>query len=257
MKTIDKNRLRETLIKLGIKPGAGLLVHSAVQYLGTPVGGIAMYFDTIDEIIQTSRAGTLCVPAFNFAFARGSDYDALTTPSEGMGAFSEFVRTHPGTRRTLHPMQSLAVIGNHAVDITSRDTHSAFDQGSAFERILELDFELLLLGADIQAVSLVHYSEQRLPVPYRYWKEFHGRIKTGAGWEQRSYRMFVRDLKHNPVLNLRPIQQELEKRSLWRSLPVNYGQVSACKLVDFVSATDTLLQADPWALVEKVDAKIS
>jgi len=193
--------------------------------------------------------GTLVVPTFNFAFARGEPYDPMTTPSAGMGAFSEYVRQLPEARRTPHPMQSLAVIGRHTDDLASRDTPSAFDPGSAFERLLQLDFKLLLLGADIQAVSMLHYSEQRARVPYRYWKDFSGQVKTAQGWQELSYRMFVRDLEIDAHIQLYPVQARLEQRDLWHSVPLNYGQVAACRLVDFVAAVDEFLARDPWSLV--------
>ncbi len=196
-----------------------------------------------------SHAGTVAVPAFNFAFARGEPYDPLTTPSVGMGAFSEYVRQRPAALRTPHPMQSLAVIGAHAVDLASRDTPSAFDPGSVFERLLDLDFKLLLLGADIQAVSMLHYSEQRAHVPYRYWKEFRGPVKTPSGWQERSYRMFVRDMEVDARIELYPVQAVLQQRGLWASARLNYGEISLCRLADFVAVVDEFLARDPWSLV--------
>jgi aminoglycoside 3-N-acetyltransferase len=149
-------------------------------------------------------------------------------------------------------MQSLAVIGKWAGDLAARDTPSAFDTGSAFERMLELDFKLLLLGADIQAVSMVHYSEQRAQVPYRFWKDFTGPVRepnSRHGQVIKTYRMFVRDLAIDPKLDLSPIQKDLEKRGRWHSVGINYGNISTCRLSDFVKETDELLHADPWILV--------
>jgi aminoglycoside 3-N-acetyltransferase len=172
-----------------------------------------------------------------------------------MGIFSEFVRQLTGARRTPHPLQSLAVVGRYAGDLSSRDTPSAFDPGSAFERMVELGFKLLLLGADIQAVSMLHYSEQRARVPYRYWKDFTGLVRSGQGWQTRTYRMFVRDLRADPRIELYPVQALLEARSQWMSVPLNYGQISTCRLADFVAAVDQFLKKDPWSLViNRVDA---
>lgn len=285
MKSVSFEQIVEALGDVGVEAGDGLLVHSAVQYLGVPTGGLDMYLQAIlstisppasrtthhesritDHAPRTSHSalrtsprtshpaprtfsGTLAVPAFNFAFARGEPYDPLSTPSAGMGAFSEYVRQLPQALRTSHPMQSLAVIGRYACDLADRDTPSAFDPGSAFERMLELDFKLLLLGADIQAVSMLHYSEQRARVPYRYWKDFSGQVKTPQGWEARTYRMFVRDLDIDAHIELYPVQARLEQRGLWRSTPLNYGQVASCRLVDFVAALDEFLAQDPWSLV--------
>jgi len=257
MLEITQEQILKALGEIGIRHGDGLLVHSALQFLGRPAGGIKIYYTALCNLLDngsegpahTLTHGTVAVPAFNFAFAKGERYDQANTPSVDMGAFSEFIRLLPGAQRTSHPMQSLAIVGRYAAELSERDTPSAFDPGSAFERMLELDFKLLLLGADIQAVSMLHYSEQRAQAPYRYWKEFNGKIRTSAGWQTRTYRMYVRDLELDPQIELYPVQKSLEKRRQWSSVSINYGAISTCRLVDFVAATDELLASDPWSLV--------
>lgn len=268
MRQVTQEQVVAALKAVGIVRGDGLLVHSALQFLGQPAGGVELYFHALCAVLEGSeisqvqlpgtwsptpvsqlRIGTLAVPTFNFAFARGEPYDPKTTASRGMGTFSEYVRMLPGALRTPHPMQSLAVIGRHAADLASWDTPSAFDPGSAFERMLELDFKLLLLGADIQAVALLHYSEQRFNVPYRYWKDFTGPVNTPAGWQMRTYRMFVRDLGIDPKIELYAVQDLLEARGQWRSQALNYGRISSCRLVDFTAVVDEFLERDPWFLV--------
>jgi aminoglycoside 3-N-acetyltransferase len=247
MQAVTQEQVTTCLKALGIVPGDGLLVHSALQFLGRPVGGLKMYLQAIREVIGAD--GTLVVPTFNFGFARGESFDPRSTPSQGMGAFSELVRQLPGAQRTTHPLQSIAVIGRYAFDLASRDTASAFDPGSAFERMLELDFKLLLLGADSRAVSMFHYCERRAKVPYRYWKDFTGPVNTPSGWQTRTYRMFVRDLDLNPQLTLDPVVEYMESLGQWRSQPLNYGQVTVCNLKDFVAAADIFLTKDPRSLV--------
>jgi aminoglycoside N3'-acetyltransferase len=248
MQEVTKDQVVACLTSLGVCPGDGLLVHSAVQYLGLPRGGVGMYLEAIQDVIGPE--GTLVVPAFNFGFARGERYDPGETPSQGMGAFSEYVRRLPGARRTLHPMQSVVILGRYVDDLSGRDTFSAFDPGSAFERMLELDFKLLLLGADSRAIAMFHYCEQRAKVPYRYWKDFTGEVRTPDGWQTRTYRMFVRDLELDPQLTLEPVVAYLEARGQWLSTWLNYGQITVCRLADFVAAADRFLADDPWSLVK-------
>jgi aminoglycoside 3-N-acetyltransferase len=200
-----------------------------------------------DEVRLTG--GTVAVPTFNFEFANGEPYDPDRTPSIDMGILSEYVRQLPQSHRTTHPMQSLAIVGRYVNDLVDRDTLSAFDPGSAFDRMLELDWKLLLLGADIQAVSMLHYSEQRANVPYRYWKEFCGQVKTPVGWRTGNYRMFVRDLELDPQIELYPVQRVMQERGLWHTIPLNYGELSLCRLNDFVSVLDEFFAQDPWSLV--------
>ena len=247
MHQVRQDQVVERLRALGIGEGDGLLVHSAIQFLGQPTGGVSMYWEAIQAVIGPQ--GTLAVPTFNFDFAQGAPYDPQKTPSKEMGAFSEYVRQLPQARRTQHPMQSIAVIGRYSDDLASRDTLSAFDPGSAFERMLELDFKLLLLGADIRATSIYHISEQRNRVPYRYWKDFTGQVHTSHGWEIRTYRMYVRDLAIDPITTAEPVKALLKQRGHWLSAPLNYGELACCRLVDFVQAVDYFLEKDPWSLV--------
>ena len=266
MLEVTRSMFINALRCLGVEAGDGLLVHSAIQFLGRPHGGIGMYYHGLCSILNgydstTSQVnitdpasiplieGTIAVPTFNFDFCSGKRYDPKSTPADGMGTFSEYIRGLSATRRTKHPMQSIAVIGKDAEDLAERDTLSAFDPGSAFERMLELEYKLLLLGADIQAVSLLHYSEQRAALPYRYWKDFSGEVLTPEGWRTQTYRMYVRDLDIDPQIELYPVQKLLEDAGQWRSLPINYGHVSLCRLADFVAAVDYFLAKDPWALV--------
>lgn len=256
MKQVTQEQVVAALKILGVEPGDGLLVHSAVQFLGYPAGGIEMYQHALAEAtnynlrVADCDQGTLAVPTFNFAFAKGEPYDPADTPALGMGTLSEYLRRQPGARRTQHPLQSLAVIGRYADDLADRNTPGAFDPGSAFERMLELGFKILLLGADIDAVSMIHYSEQRLLVPYRYWKEFTGQVRTVPGWEERTYRMFVRDLELDPQLTLHGVRDSLQAAGQYRSVPLNYGQVALIDMADFVAAVDSFLEADPYSLMK-------
>jgi aminoglycoside 3-N-acetyltransferase len=279
MKEVTKQQVIEALNAVGVQPGDGLLVHSALQFLGRPVGGVEMYFEALCEAIYIELGvrnyelgigpkdappltpnsqlptGTLAVPTFTFAFARGEPYDPQATPSVGMGMLSEYVRQQPSTLRTPHPMQSLAVIGAYAADLAGRDTPSAFDPGSSFERMLELGFKILLLGADIDAISMIHYSEQRYNVPYRYWKAFTGQVRTprkstsATGWQERTYRMYARDLELDPHLTLHSVRDYLQAQGQYYSTPLNYGQVALIHMTDFVQAVDHFLAADPYSLM--------
>lgn len=258
MHTLTYSQLVDTLRAVGLQSGNGVLVHSALHFLGKPESGAEMVLQGLCEVLGIpcnaergrQAEGTLAVPAFNFGFARGQPYDPQSTPSVGMGVFSEVVRQHPLALRTPHPMQSVAVLGRYAADLAGRDTLSAFDPGSAFERMVELDFKILLLGADVQAVSLLHYAEQRVGVPYRYWKEFTGQVKRGELWEERTYCMYVRDLDLNPQLDLYGVQRRLEERGQWHSQRLNYGVISLCRMRDFVQTVEEYLRADPWILVK-------
>ncbi len=250
---LDRFKLKSILLELGIKPGDGVMVHSALQFLGIPDGGLGMYYDTICDTLQIdSKQGTLVVPTFNFGFAKGESFDQINTPTEEMGAFPEYVRQQPGVLRSSHPMQSICAVGRYAQDLCSRETDTAFETGSAFDRMLELDFKLLLLGADVKYTTMVHLIEQRMEVPYRYWKSFSGLVKlAGKEPEQKTFRMYVRDMVMNPIVDAAPIREKLIQAGGWISRKINYGEIATCRFVDFVETGEQIVKDNPYGLLKK------
>ena len=73
--------------------------------------------------------------------------------------------------------------------------------------------------------------------------------KSSQGRETRTYRMFVRNMEVDPKIELYPVQESLQEQGLWISAPLNYGYISTCRLVDFVTRTEAFLDKDPWSLV--------
>lgn len=247
MREVERSQVVTCLEQVGVQSGDGLLVHSAIQFLGQPTGGVGMYLQALQDVLGPQ--GTVAVPTFNFAFARGEDYDPHTSPAVGMGTFSEYVRTRPGTLRTTHPMQSFAVIGRDASELAACDTPSAFDDSSAVDEMVRRGYKLLLLGANIQAVSLFHYSEQRVGVPYRYWKDFTGRIKRDNTWQELTYRMYVRDMEIDARLEVFEIEKILRTQGQWIETTLNYGKVIRCRIQDYVDTTSRMLHENPWRFV--------
>ncbi len=247
MNEVTRQQVVERLREVGIGPGDGVLVHAAIQYLGRPVGGVGLYGSAFQDVL--GETGTVVVPTFNFGFARGIPFDRLNTPSEKMGVFAEHIRRLPEAVRSPHPMQSVAAVGRHAADLAGRDTPSAFDPKSAFERMLDLGFKMVLLGADIQVASIVHYTEQKHQVPYRCWKDFSGTVIEDGTERPAVCRMYARYLELDPRTDFEPLQRRLEAEGRWRQTKLNYGVVAACSLRDVVDAAEALLAEDPWALL--------
>ena len=66
---LTSKELKKALTAVGIQEGDGLLVHSALQFLGKPEGAEAMYLQVLLDMLGPD--GTIAVPTFNFAGARG------------------------------------------------------------------------------------------------------------------------------------------------------------------------------------------
>ena len=103
-------------------------------------------------------------------------FDLVNTPSDKMGPFAEYIRTKNSTR-SLHPFWSISGLGKNAKILKKVSKH-AYGYGSPWSKMLDLDFLQLNIGMHpSKAVTLVHYVETLIGVPYRYSKVFKHKIK--------------------------------------------------------------------------------
>ena len=83
-----------------------------------------------------------------------------------MGALAEFVRTHPRSQRSGHPVGSFAAIGPKASALLG-DHHldDSYGDRSPLGRLYEMDGHLLFLGVNHENNTSLHLSEARCDYP--------------------------------------------------------------------------------------------
>lgn len=252
MKKFNSNEFRKAFEELGFEKGDTVLVHNSLMNFGIPQDiplqelPRKIYEDLVAVL---GKEGTIVVPAFNFDFCKGTAFNRQETPSKSMGVFSEFVRKLPESRRTTHPMQSVAVVGKARDFLVEEDTFSAFSDNSAFDKLTQLNTKILLLGADFNSISMIHWVEERKNVPYRYWESFSAEYMDSEKGEKRTYKMFVRDLETNPILKLYDIEKRLDREEKVKKKKVGGGQVKCLQLQDFLSVARECLDSNPYYFV--------
>lgn len=248
MKGYSADELRAVLREVGVVRGDVLCVHSSLLTLG-PLENVALREmpAAIAHLLLDSLGpeGTLVVPTFNFDFAKGKSYDRQRTPSRGMGTLSEYVRMMPGSMRSPHPLQSVAAVGRRATEICERDTPSPFEPGSAWATLVDLNARVLLLGTVMQYATVFHVPEQAVGVPYRYWKDFTAPYVDQGVTQERTYRLYVRDLDLDPYLELARLEKALRARGVLKEAPLGSGMVQAVLSRDMADETRRLLAQDP------------
>jgi len=157
------------------------------------------------------------VPSFNFAFCHGATFDIDNTPGEMMGAFSEFVRRHPGSIRTGHPFHSVVSIGKEAKAIADCEGFSEFSDDSFFDKLLKLDCKILFYGIDF-VETFVHIAEERTKAPYRFWKTFTGEYVSGEIEKLVTVNFYARrlDAKPVPLVDVNKINVHIMKKTLFQ-----------------------------------------
>ena len=154
------------------------------------------------------------LPTFNYGFCSGEPFDILHTRSE-MGALTEAARKHPLAHRTGHPIYSFAFIGHRQFILNN---YSGYGQDSPFGILHKNRGKIAVLDLDDKgAMTYYHYVEEALNVPYRYHKVFTGKYTDSSGMTQdRSYGLFVRDLKQGVVTEVNPMGGLLWTENIWQ-----------------------------------------
>lgn len=253
MKTYSIDDINKAFQCLGIKVGDSLLVHSSLFNLGKirdyEIAEIPGLFVQI-LLKHVGKEGTIVVPTFNFDFCEGKPFNRQQSPSKNMGVLAEYIRLLPNSYRSSHPMQSVATIGRLAEKICAPDTASSFNEEGPYSIMLNNNAKLLLIGASIQSASLIHYAEERAKVPYRYWENFEGKYIDTSGERVETYKMYVRDLNSNPVLDLSKIENWLIENDKLKISKLGSGHIKICNCTDFVSITISRLKDNPYCLLK-------
>ena len=253
MKNYTSEDIKKALRAVRIKKGDIVNMHSSFLTLGRFISPVKR--NPVEETISTildylGEGGTLVAPAFNFEFCKGETFNRQETPSKNMGVISEAIRTWEGAKRSSHPMQSVSAIGKMAEYICEPDTVSAFSIGGSFDRMLELDAKILLYGVSFQAASFVHYSEEHLEVPYRFWKSFGAEYVDDDISETREYKMYVRDLDLNPQLQVNVLRQKMIEENNLKSASLGMGQIYSTDYVSFHESANRMIKEDAYYLVD-------
>ncbi len=252
MKKFKVEELSDGLSSLGLIKGDLLLVHNSLFNFGVPsdckISELpSIMFNELQNVIGDE--GTIVAPSFNFDFCKGLPFNKENTPSKNMGVFSEFVRKHQKAKRSKHPMQSIATVGSKADFIIENDTESSFSPDGPFDRLNALNGKILLLGADFNSVSMIHWVEEKYEVPYRYWKTFKGTYIDKNILSEKSYKMYVRSMETNPLLKLYSIEKELIRTNKLLETQIGSGSIKVFAISDFISIAEDFITRNPYYFV--------
>lgn len=249
--------LTDGLRALGVRRGQDVLVHGSMQRLGPVSGGAPALLDALQEV--TGPAATIVVPTYTAgnsgsstvfrAATRGLDradvagylggrrgFDPRYTPSEGMGRFAEYVRTHPQASRSQHPQTSFAAVGARAAECTGRhDLDCHLGERSPLGWLCREGAAILLLGVEYDKCTAFHLAEYRLPGE-RPRRAYH--CVTVVGGERREHEFWDVDLDETDFVGL---GGRMDGQSF-----VGRGRVGAaeCRLVPIPRAVDFAM-SDP------------
>src|SRR5687767_3614283 len=142
-------RLVAHLQRLGVDPGATLLVHTSLRALGWVCGAEQAVIEALT--LALGPAGTLVMPAFSTQLTDPATwrappvpeawwptiresmpaFDPVLTGTRGLGRVAESFRRAPGARRSAHPHDSFAARGPAAAALLAdHPLESGLGEGS-------------------------------------------------------------------------------------------------------------------------------
>ncbi len=172
-----RRSLAADLATLGLAAGDAVLVHAALRAVGPIVGGpdtiVAALRDTIGPqgtlLAYTDWQGQEDVDTYPEHRDDLAPFDPLTSrAAREYGYWPELLRTTPGSRRSANPGASVAALGGRAAWFT--DDHPldyGYGPGSPFARLVEAGGRVLMLGAPLDTMTLLHHAEHLARIEHR------------------------------------------------------------------------------------------
>ena len=197
-----RRTLAADLERIGLQFGDAVMVHAALRRVGPVVGGadmvIAALRDAVgptgtilayadwqgmddvlaDPAIYNDPALRPDIPPFDPAASRATRHN---------GSFPELLRTTPGALRSGNPGASCVALGHRAAFFVA---DHALDYGygpeSPFGELVAAQGKVLMLGAPLDTMTLLHHAEHLARVPNKPIRRFAApmRIDGRTVWRQ-------------------------------------------------------------------------
>ncbi len=151
-----------------ITAGAATIIDAILQQIG-PTGTLAAYLD-FEPFFED---GDQEIPAFN---------KLTTSAARDHGVLHEQIRTWPGAIRSDHPDAGIAAIGANAEWLTSSHPFNyGYGPGTPFEKLVQTNAKILMLGAPLDTITLLHYAEHCAKLPSKRIVRYRRRMPTASG----------------------------------------------------------------------------
>ncbi|MBO0933884.1 aminoglycoside 3-N-acetyltransferase [Fibrella aquatilis] len=173
--------LSEQLAVLGLRAGDAVMTHAGLRAVGPMLNGPDALIGAILDVV--GPAGTLLVyvswdEQYEDALEAGGYVPAALKPhlppfdparsraNRDHGVFAEFARTTPGAFRSTNPGTSVVALGHRAEWFTANHAlQYGFGPDSPFAKLVAAGGQVLMIGAPLDTMSLLHHAEHLADIP--------------------------------------------------------------------------------------------
>lgn len=185
-----RSSLTADLRQIGLEPGAVAMVHASVRAIGPVTGGVNVIIQSLFDAL--GPAATLVAYVDFEPFYEDTDdtevpvFDKrIAHAARDHGVLHETLRNWPGAVRSDHPDAGVVAIGARAEWITADHPFQyGYGEGSPLAKVVEAGGKVLMLGAPLDTITLLHYAEHLARIPdkriHRYRRLMPG--PAGPQW---------------------------------------------------------------------------
>lgn len=165
------------LRRLGLADGDAVMVHAALRSVGPVIGGADAVLQALRDAVgpggtilgYTDWQGQEDIEAYPGLRDDVIPFDPLTSrATRDNGWFPEMLRTTPGALRSASPGASVAAIGGNAEWFTADHAlNYGYGPQSPLGKLAEADGKVLMLGAPLDTMTLLHHAEHLANIEHR------------------------------------------------------------------------------------------
>jgi len=241
--SVRKEDIKAGLIRLGLKKGDIVGVHSSLSSFGHVAGGADTMIDALLETVGEQGNVVMSTHSANLSedkrtpemIALGISwlfkilpYDPDKTPVT-TGIIPETFRKRKGVIRGLHPSLSISASGPKA-KVLSEGWH----------RLLELDGYILLIGVGLDRCTAMHLAEKRVQFPNRILNK-----TTPPKWFVEQYPESEWEWDVGPYPDFAKLTQPCIDRGIMKTVKVGKATLRLVKLSELIDLYVEYLERNP------------
>jgi aminoglycoside 3-N-acetyltransferase len=200
--------LQNDFTQLGVAPGAMIMVHSSLRAIGRVRGGVNVLLQALLDLVGPQ--GTVVAYVDFEPFYEDDDTEEVPVfdkriahAARDHGVLHETLRNWPGALRSDHPDAGVVAVGAQAAWITRNHPFQyGYGEGSPFEKFAQAGGQVLMLGAPLDTITLLHYAEHKAQIPDKRIHRYRRRMPAPAGWQWIDFEEFDTG---DPVNDLLPL----------------------------------------------------
>lgn len=178
---VVRSQLRDQLRDLGVAAGDTVMLHAALGRLGWILGGPDVALRALFDVLGPE--GTVMMytawESTPYHLAREPEavralaedewpaFDPATSPADRRHSIlAEYLRTWPGAARSPHPEGGMTAVGARAAWLTAEHPLDfGYGPGTPLARLVEAGGKVLMMGAPLETITLLHHAEHLADLP--------------------------------------------------------------------------------------------